>query len=398
MSAEVDYLFRHAVLRDAAYQLQLPIERARLHAAAFAALADTTPAAPGPLAEDIADHARLGAPADPALAAREVAWLDHAAKWANQHFEHARELELLRRAVQQAGPDLRPSLQLRVASVLGTLARHDEARTEALAHADSGDPSIAMRATGILGRIELTRENLGAAETLLRNALSKAESQGDTESSGKLLNNLGLIAFAREDDATARELFTRSLECARQAGNRAGVSTALGNLARVSHRNGNIEQATLDYEQAIRAAEDAGDATGLAHALGNMALMLAENKRATEAEPLFQRALALHRRHGDRGTLAAVLINYSVALEGLGRNEEALAVLREAIELAIETATPTNQVLARSNLVVNLLRLKKFEEARREFDLAAAMIGRDSPQWLKQAVETVRDDVERYRP
>ena len=81
MSAEVDYLFRHAVLRDAAYQLQLPIERARLHAAAFAALAAATPAAPGPMAEDLADHARLGAPADASLGPRELAWLDHAAAW-----------------------------------------------------------------------------------------------------------------------------------------------------------------------------------------------------------------------------------------------------------------------------------------------------------------------------
>lgn len=33
--AETAYLFRHALLRDAAYQLQLPADRARLHALAF---------------------------------------------------------------------------------------------------------------------------------------------------------------------------------------------------------------------------------------------------------------------------------------------------------------------------------------------------------------------------
>jgi hypothetical protein len=34
-SAESAYLFRHALLRDGSYQLQLPGERARLHAFAF---------------------------------------------------------------------------------------------------------------------------------------------------------------------------------------------------------------------------------------------------------------------------------------------------------------------------------------------------------------------------
>ncbi|KAF0246286.1 MAG: hypothetical protein FD180_774, partial [Planctomycetota bacterium] len=35
-SAETAYLFRHALMRDAAYQLQLPGDRARLHGLAFA--------------------------------------------------------------------------------------------------------------------------------------------------------------------------------------------------------------------------------------------------------------------------------------------------------------------------------------------------------------------------
>ncbi|KAF0241901.1 MAG: hypothetical protein FD180_4191, partial [Planctomycetota bacterium] len=38
MHAEIAYLFRHALLRDAAYQLQLPGDRAQLHRMAFAAL------------------------------------------------------------------------------------------------------------------------------------------------------------------------------------------------------------------------------------------------------------------------------------------------------------------------------------------------------------------------
>ena len=36
LKAEQIYFFRHALLRDAAYQLQLPGDRARLHGLAFA--------------------------------------------------------------------------------------------------------------------------------------------------------------------------------------------------------------------------------------------------------------------------------------------------------------------------------------------------------------------------
>jgi len=38
VNAESAYLFRHALLRDAAYQLQLPGDRARLHGVAFSVI------------------------------------------------------------------------------------------------------------------------------------------------------------------------------------------------------------------------------------------------------------------------------------------------------------------------------------------------------------------------
>ncbi|NUN49567.1 MAG: hypothetical protein HUU15_12135, partial [Candidatus Brocadiae bacterium] len=82
MNAEVAYLFRHVLLREAAYQLQLPGDRARLHGLAletiealsggrppahFAEDADGRPVAEDhptdPFALDLAEHARLAAAA-----------------------------------------------------------------------------------------------------------------------------------------------------------------------------------------------------------------------------------------------------------------------------------------------------------------------------------------------
>ncbi|NUN47931.1 MAG: hypothetical protein HUU15_03775, partial [Candidatus Brocadiae bacterium] len=76
MNAEAAYLFRHALLREAAYQLHLPGQRARLHAEALAVMERQAGGRPAelllgegirfevhptdPLAEDLADHARLG--------------------------------------------------------------------------------------------------------------------------------------------------------------------------------------------------------------------------------------------------------------------------------------------------------------------------------------------------
>ncbi|NUN50777.1 MAG: ROK family protein, partial [Candidatus Brocadiae bacterium] len=81
MHAEIAYLFRHALLRDAAYQLQLPGARARLHALALELIEihlggrppALPPLAPGrsapapphptdPFALELAEHAALAPP------------------------------------------------------------------------------------------------------------------------------------------------------------------------------------------------------------------------------------------------------------------------------------------------------------------------------------------------
>ena len=56
MSAETAYLFRHALLREAAYQLQLPGDRSRLHALALSVLEELAggrPPEPPPLGPDV---------------------------------------------------------------------------------------------------------------------------------------------------------------------------------------------------------------------------------------------------------------------------------------------------------------------------------------------------------
>ena len=105
MRAEMAYLFRHALLRDAAYQLQLPGDRARLHALAFAAIeelaggrapepapldaAEPVPFQPhstDPFSEELAGHARVASPEGAAWLATRRLYLCRAAQHAEGDF------------------------------------------------------------------------------------------------------------------------------------------------------------------------------------------------------------------------------------------------------------------------------------------------------------------------
>ncbi|KAF0241567.1 MAG: hypothetical protein FD180_4368, partial [Planctomycetota bacterium] len=111
MIAELSYLFRHAILRDAAYQLQLPSDRSLLHALAFAAIEDAAGGRPqgaapldatepasfqahftDPFAEELAEHARLAGGASStngdAMSAAWKLYLRRAAELSERSFHH----------------------------------------------------------------------------------------------------------------------------------------------------------------------------------------------------------------------------------------------------------------------------------------------------------------------
>ena len=141
MHAEQDYLFRHALLRDAAYQLQLPGDRARLHGLAFAVLEDFCggpppdpppldaadppafrPHATDPFALELADHARA------TRGRGETLYLQRALEVALAQFQHAAAQEAaLRLAALRRGPQrqlsARAALQLQTRAEAEALLR-----------------------------------------------------------------------------------------------------------------------------------------------------------------------------------------------------------------------------------------------------------------------------------
>src|SRR5690606_18101988 len=130
MDAESAYLFRHALVREAAYQLQPPGDRAQLHAFTVRILQDDARVAP----LDLADHAAFAAlepqsviPPEQ-LVDIELRALQRGAELARTRFEPEVELACLRRLATHPGvsADERGEHRLLQAGPLLTLGRPAE--------------------------------------------------------------------------------------------------------------------------------------------------------------------------------------------------------------------------------------------------------------------------------
>ncbi|MBI2920619.1 MAG: tetratricopeptide repeat protein [Planctomycetes bacterium] len=246
ISAETAYSFRHALLRDAAYQLQLPGDRARLHGLAFLLIEDLCGGAPplplpltlghappvpphpsDPFAQELALHARLASTAPPQ---RESLYLRRASEVAEKSFRYGMAEALWQALADRiAGPERGIAL-LRAAAAAYVQGRMQAA--EALQEQALGEfrgvghrqgEGAALSSRGLIrqntGRIELSRKDLEAALALQR-------SSGDRHGEGVTLNSLATLRREQGNMEEARALFRAALRIHKELGNRRSEGVA----------------------------------------------------------------------------------------------------------------------------------------------------------------------------
>ena len=368
MNAEDAYVFRHALLRDAAYQLQLPGDRARLHAAAFQVLEDgaggRAPAAepldtapprcpPHPtsaIAEELAGHARLAVPPGG----------DDGGAWGKLRSLY------LRRAAHHAEERGEPAAAARLwKEFAGTVAGRESAE--------------ALRAAGIclsaMGRLEPALETL---EEALR--LHRAAGPGKFE--GATLTNMATVLSDLGRIAAAESLLRQSRAILRDAGDPHLEATALGSLAAVYWNSGRVEEARAAYEEALVLHRRTGARRHEGSTLANLGSLLIMDDPG-RAEQLLGEALRIHRETGNRRFEGACLGYIAYLRARAYRDAEAEALYLETLGILREVQDRQTEGRMLGNLAQLHSEMGRSAEAVEEYGRAIAILRESgNRRWL----------------
>ncbi|KAA0218107.1 tetratricopeptide repeat protein [bacterium] len=333
MHAETAYLFRHALLRDAAYQLQLPGDRARLHALAFEIIESLhggrAPAAPpiddldglpaphgtDSVAAELAQHAGLAAEPD---FARWLALRDHYLRRRAALCERAQGREAV-----EAWQGLGQSLEGQERAAAMARAGYAQWRVGALKEAEAMLTSAQacpecvtsprVRMLCLLGLVNVLKDSGQAsrAEETCNQALAMARSMKDAARECGLLATLAMIYRQTGRVELAEQTMQRGLALARQGGMADNEGTLLGNLAILHGETGRLEEAVAEMRRVLELARKAGDRRMQCIAWGNLANFMRAREQPEEAQAASLKALAIARELGDRR-------NEAIALRNLG--------------------------------------------------------------------------------
>lgn len=372
-TAEQAYLFRHALVRDAAYELQLPRDRALLHGMVVDVFEQVVAARPelrDSTALAVADHA-LNAAQLPDQQQRylrkELEYLERALEHAKRRFAHATTVMVGNRMLTHK---LLPvELAGKIAHAVG-MAQMFMGEVE---HAAVCFSQSAERAVGRLDRVRaITAEadmyrNLARhadAERLFRQALELVGPE-DGASYAEALRQLSATYLMQGRLEDGEPLLHEARETSLAAGDISGAARCEINLGIVRMHTGRPAESEQAFLQARKLAEQAGDLGTIALAGENLGTLFTHINRTPEAEPHFQHALKLARQLGNRPLLASILTNLGDARTDTGKYAEAEAILNQALALHRETGNLAKQALTLGALAVAFFRSGRDEEAVR---------------------------------
>jgi tetratricopeptide (TPR) repeat protein len=251
-------------------------------------------------------------------------------------FEAAGDAYRVSRRLQPGDPVETARLMLKQALVPWRLGRFPQALrwlTRGIGALDGHDTVEAGRERARLfawkGVIKQKQGHPTEAIEWCRRAIDEAEASGarDAQARAYYILDWAYAALGRFDEAVHS---MQALAIYEELGDLGGQGAILNNQGAIAYYQGRWSASIDFYDRAQQAWEKAGDRWSAAFAVVNRAEVLLDQGRLEEAEPLMKSSLRIARASKSASRIAEVARYYGVLLARLGRVDEALALLDEA--------------------------------------------------------------------
>jgi adenylate cyclase len=336
-SEDLEYVFKHVSMREAAYNSLLQKRRRQLHLEAARAVAALYPA--DEYVEMIAYHySRTEEHAEAAI------WLERAGDHAAAIYASETALgnyREARRKLEQCGAKEATLARIdeKYGAVLYTAGRYDEA-LEPLERASDAyrqveDLEAAGRVVASIGMAHRYRGTPDEGIPQVQSMLARLEGSGPSEALASLYIALASLFFLTGKYRETRETAEKAADIARAVENARLLGEAEERRGTALLLLGEPDEALRVLEGALPLVEAGGDFVVLWRALNNTATVCEKLGRMDLVKPYTERALEVAERMGNPSRTAFILANLGSTLITLGDWGGARTQLDRAMNLAV---------------------------------------------------------------
>lgn len=337
--SELRYIFKHSLLREAAYGMQLRTRLQQLHKLIAEAIERL-------YADNIEErYVDLAFHYDQAeVFSKTCEYLRKAADYARRNYQNQQALDyyekLLQKLTNQKDSDHQIHTLLnkgRVLELIGEWEDCQAAYAEALVLAKNlRDVLLLGRANNSLGHLLMLKGNYPEAKQHLQTAAQLFESIDDKPGIAKVYGNLGNLHFRQGQYAEAKSFFEKSIDIGQHLGKNIINAQIVANLGLTHMNQGDYDEGIRCQEAQLAICEQNNDKQGMATLYTNLGIVLIEKGDYDEALKRLEQGLQLSEELGNKLLTSIATGCIGTVYERKGDYDKAMANFEYDLELVEE--------------------------------------------------------------
>ncbi|MCB9305135.1 MAG: tetratricopeptide repeat protein [Lewinellaceae bacterium] len=300
---ELRYIFRHSLLREAAYDMQLRTRLRELHHLIAEAIEQLYPGSEERFV-DLAFHYEQSEDTQ-----KTNKFLEKAARYSQRNYLNRQALKYYEKIIDNLLKNAKKSkkivkLLLRKGAVHELVGQWDEAEQDYRSALDSAkklnDWYLIGRSNRRLGQLLMLRGNYTEAKKHLDVAVTCFELANDQVGIAKTYGNLGTFFFRQGSYDAAKSWFAKAIEINRSVQRDAENAAIVANLGLIFMNQGHYDEGIRWLEEQLDIAERAGDKQGLTTLYTNLGIIYLEKGALDSALLCLEKGLALSEELGNK--------------------------------------------------------------------------------------------------
>lgn len=357
---ELRYIFRHSLLREAVYSMQLRTRLKQLHRLIAEAIERVYPWQLESRYVDLAFHYEQAGVFD-----KTCEYLRKAADHARSNYQNQLALEYYEKLLSYLGAKADSADEIRthikrgkLLQLIGNWQESEDAFRRSLELAKSSrDVVMIGEANNHLGHLLLLRGEYDKANAYLNTAAGLFESVDDRIGFAKVNGHLGNLHLRLGEYPAAQECFERSLASGYAEGASTGSAQVVANLALTHMNQGQLEEGIGVVQSQLPLHRQRNDKQGMAVLLVNLGIVQYEKADYTAAGESYEEGLALAEELGNKQLVSIALGSLGLVIQQQGDYKSAMELFRRDLELTEELGDKQGIAIA-LGLIGDLLKLQ----------------------------------------
>ena len=214
-----------------------------------------------------------------------------------------------------------------------------------------------------IGIVYYGKGNYDKAQEYYDKALAKREMIGDKYGIAASLHSIGVIYMSKGNYDKALEYFEKSLAIKKEIGDKNGMADSLNNMGINYYYKGYYDKALHYYGKSLTKREEIGDKSGASALLNNIGVLYRIKGNNDRALGFYKKTLAIKEEIGDKSGIAASLNNIGLNYYDIGKSDLALEYYEKSL-------TIEKEIGAKSAIAVSLINIGSIYHGKGNYDLA----------------------------